>query len=1032
MKLKNMTELYSKNCLVAILISGVVAVLGVATAGATTYTLTTVPTAGATTSWSAATWSSTPVSSSNSALQFFNSSTTLGVASATTTYTLSNDISTPFLLNALTLSGKAITSASTTSVVLTGGALDFVSNGTSNPVITMNAANTLSYTITNNIILDADTTFAISTNNYPTYGGLILAGTLSGTGDFIKTGSGTMMTSLSSTTYAYSGDVILNNGLLYNNANFYSSGNLILNGGKLMIAGGSMSFKTLSGSGAIACANGALYLNDASVSDSSSYTAITYNGTVSSALQARVFFNSASTLTISGVIGGNNSSSAQGLYLSGGGTVYANSVYGMTLSSTLNVGINSGKLILQGTGTTLTISSVATTTSEVLCLGTNSAVTMNGGTLEFAPKGGSGSALAITAFSGSSYNGSVTTFSSGIVSNGGATIELDKGGYSSLTLTMGSATNSKAVLSRGTGGTFTIKADSGLANLGTSSGENLILIGSTTASTTLLMNPSGSIAYSIVAPWIVGQDTDTNGSYNFLTYTGTGVSGDTGFQQATYTSSYTNTFANSTATAAINITQATSLSANATAYGVRTSDTINLNGYTLTMGNGSDTSSTVSGLILNGGTITGLGKISLGTSATLFKEMDIYTNAQGGTISSTISGTATAASNIAVTVNGLGTLSLLAKNSYTGTTQINSGVLRAQEGVGMSASSHLTLNGGVYEIINASGSAAAYTYTRSLGASTINTAVSFGSSGGGFAAYNGEVDILLNNSNTTALVWGTTSSFLNDTGTLYLNSATANAKVKFTNSIDLGSANSAYYYRYVSVADNTSSTSDVAEISGNIICSYDSTSAGIHGLAKEGAGKLILSGANTYQGKTVISQGTLLVNGTHAAGAGTYEVDSGATFGGSGTITSSGGIIAESGSRITGGDLGTVGTLTLVSNVTLDSGSTYQVDIAGATIDKLAITGLLTITSGSILNINITDLTGLQFNTYYTIATYTDYTGAFTSITGLTGYTYDLKYTDTALELEIIPEPESWAMIMLGLFMLGVTVRRKLRRENCY
>ena len=54
-------------------------------------------------------------------------------------------------------------------------------------------------------------------------------------------------------------------------------------------------------------------------------------------------------------------------------------------------------------------------------------------------------------------------------------------------------------------------------------------------------------------------------------------------------------------------------------------------------------------------------------------------------------------------------------------------------------------------------------------------------------------------------------------------------------------------------------------------------------VANLGTGTVVLGGANSYQGTTTVTAGTLLVNGTHTGG-GAYTVASGATLGGTGTI----------------------------------------------------------------------------------------------------------------------------------------------------
>ncbi|RFC41660.1 MAG: Autotransporter-associated beta strand repeat-containing protein, partial [Verrucomicrobia bacterium] len=79
---------------------------------------------------------------------------------------------------------------------------------------------------------------------------------------------------------------------------------------------------------------------------------------------------------------------------------------------------------------------------------------------------------------------------------------------------------------------------------------------------------------------------------------------------------------------------------------------------------------------------------------------------------------------LSVTKSGTGQWLLSGTNTYSGTTTVSAGILQAQDGIGLSPNSNLTLNGGVFQ---SSG-----TFTRALG--TTAGKVQFGSSGGGFAA----------------------------------------------------------------------------------------------------------------------------------------------------------------------------------------------------------------------------------------------------------------------------------------------------------
>jgi autotransporter-associated beta strand protein len=118
--------------------------------------------------------------------------------------------------------------------------------------------------------------------------------------------------------------------------------------------------------------------------------------------------------------------------------------------------------------------------------------------------------------------------------------------------------------------------------------------------------------------------------------------------------------------------------------------------------------------------------------------------------------------------------------------------------------------------------------------------------------------------------------------------------------------------------------------------------SGGFGVTKTSIGALTLTSANTYDGSTIVSNGTLLVNGSLAAGA--VTVISGATLGGSGSIGGS---------------------------VTFDTGA-KALFTNGST---LAIAGALT-ANGNVVHLNIPS--DLATNTYL-LATYSGGSGSFAS-----------------------------------------------------
>ena len=131
---------------------------------------------------------------------------------------------------------------------------------------------------------------------------------------------------------------------------------------------------------------------------------------------------------------------------------------------------------------------------------------------------------------------------------------------------------------------------------------------------------------------------------------------------------------------------------------------------------------------------------------------------------------------------------------------------------------------------------------------------------------------------------------------------------------------------------DSSSVSIAITSAGGVIQSTTSGSAtlsgvfsGTGGLTFTGTGTTVLSGANTYSGGTTVAGGTLVVAGTSPTGMGDVFVSSAGTLMGTGTIA---------GNSIVSGVLkpgNSPGYLSFPQNLTLNTGSTYQQDIAGTT-----------------------------------------------------------------------------------------------------
>jgi autotransporter-associated beta strand protein len=223
--------------------------------------------------------------------------------------------------------------------------------------------------------------------------------------------------------------------------------------------------------------------------------------------------------------------------------------------------------------------------------------------------------------------------------------------------------------------------------------------------------------------------------------------------------------------------------------------------------------------------VSGSHEIAVPVSLAATAAADVSTN-NGTTL--TVSGVVSGSG--AVNKLGGGTLVLSGANTYTGATNVNAGILRANQGVGL-GSGNLSLNGGVLE--------SSTDFIRPLGTAAGQVQLSGGASG--FSANGAATQVALGGLATpTALVWGGATF---NPSTLILNETTATHALDFKNAIDVNGA-----VRTVATNANT------AILSGIIT---DSAGGGLGGLTKTGAGRLVLAGANTYAGTTLVSAGIL-------------------------------------------------------------------------------------------------------------------------------------------------------------------------------
>jgi outer membrane autotransporter protein len=161
--------------------------------------------------------------------------------------------------------------------------------------------------------------------------------------------------------------------------------------------------------------------------------------------------------------------------------------------------------------------------------------------------------------------------------------------------------------------------------------------------------------------------------------------------------------------------------------------------------------------------------------------------------------------------------------------------------------------------------------------------------------------------------------------------------------------------------------------------------SGSGGLIKQGSGTLFLTGASTYDGPTNVAAGILTVNGSLTSNV---FVGPGAMLMGSGTV---GGLNLGSGGTLAPGN--SIGTLNVAGNVSIGSGSVYQVEInAAGQSDKVEASGSATLTGGTVEVIALPGSYG-GTTTYTILSAQLGVTGTFAGATSnLAFFTPTLSY----------------------------------------
>lgn len=183
-------------------------------------------------------------------------------------------------------------------------------------------------------------------------------------------------------------------------------------------------------------------------------------------------------------------------------------------------------------------------------------------------------------------------------------------------------------------------------------------------------------------------------------------------------------------------------------------------------------------------------------------------------------------------------------------------------------------------------------------------------------------------------------------------------------------------------------------------------------LIKSGAGRLLLTGDNTFRGPTTVNGGLLSVNGSLASAV---TVNDSGTLGGSGRIAS---LLANSGGRVAPGN--SIGTLSVAGDVTFALGSTYAVELSPTNSDRIVAGGTASI-SGATVSLSLensptllstTQARSLLGHSYDILQAAGGIQGRFGAV--LPDYLFiggNLDYTGNAVQLDIQRNATSFASV---------------------
>lgn len=419
----------------------------------------------------------------------------------------------------------------------------------------------------------------------------------------------------------------------------------------------------------------------------------------------------------------------------------------------------------------------------------------------------------------------------------------------------------------------------------------------------------------------------------------------------------------------------------------------------------------------------------------------------GGSLAVTWSGDISGVGSLSTIAGSTGTLTLSGTNTYSGGTVINAGTIRGSVGTG----SLNILSGATYDLLSADRSIGALTGggNVTLGSRTLTSSSSSNSqftgiiSGSGGFTKDGSGTLTL--AGTSSYTGATTVS----AGTLAGVIGAGDLSVARGGTYDLGGAD-----RSISNLNGDGSVALGANsLTTNIgtSSSFSGAISGTGGLVASGAGKLVLSGVNTYTGSTLINAGELVMNGRLSS---PVTIASGATLSGNGTFSGSAFI---SGVHSPGNSPGiqTFQSLTYNSGASvlweLNSSTTTQGSPTAA-FDQIIATGGLTFAGPTTLNLRLngsgstvswndalwaSNQTWIIFNAAGGVTGFSNLSLNTTNLLDSLGQDFAVARVGSSFGLELynstvllkyytpVPEPSTWQALLIGLAAAGIYWHRR-------